>query len=253
MLVAALRDKGRDKEPAHSTKHLKSPSGSKCLLPHYPIQHTEPLLPHSAPQSRAQSPQGTMLCRMASDHGEVVRFYLLVVVFLPFRHLLPWLLASLRMPPSGQNGFWNGASLKLLETLGKANAVLQPCSKACPRWPRRTQARRFSHPSNLQPQPAEHACDYSNDLQGNPVKNTKNYLLLITFWKINELTRGVMWCAQCVSVCVCARMFVSLSLCLCNLPLSVKLGVLARALVIHRSTLSYTCHMLKKKLMRRGR
>ena len=43
-------------------------------------------------RSRAQSPQGTMLCRMATDHGVAARFYLLVIVFLPFRHLLPWLL-----------------------------------------------------------------------------------------------------------------------------------------------------------------
>ena len=32
-------------------------------------------------RSQAQSPQGTMLCRMATDHGVAARFYLLVIVF----------------------------------------------------------------------------------------------------------------------------------------------------------------------------
>ena len=50
-------------------------------------------------RSRAQSQQGTVLCRMATDHGVAMRFYLLVIVFCVF---LPWLLGGLQIPPSGQ-------------------------------------------------------------------------------------------------------------------------------------------------------
>ena len=46
--------------------------------------------------------------------------------FLLFRHLLPWLLAHLQMPPSGQAGAGTAPlfNFKLLETLGKAKRRL---------------------------------------------------------------------------------------------------------------------------------
>ena len=40
--------------------------------------------------------------------------------FLPFRHLLPWLLARLQSNAAiWPGGLWNGATFKFLETLGK--------------------------------------------------------------------------------------------------------------------------------------
>ena len=55
-------------------------------------------------RSRAQSPQGTMLCRMATDHGVAARFYLLVIVFCRSGIFCLGFLAHLQMPPSGQAG-----------------------------------------------------------------------------------------------------------------------------------------------------
>ena len=67
-------------------------------------------------RSRAQSPQETMLCRMATDHGVAGRFYLLVIVFCRSGiFFLPWLLAHLQMPR---------ATFKFLETLWKAKRRL---------------------------------------------------------------------------------------------------------------------------------
>ena len=62
-----------------------------------------------------------------------------------------------------------------------------------------------------------------------------------------------MVCTMCFRVCVCAHVCLSLSLPLQSASVCQAGRSSARALVIHRSTLSYTCHMLKKKLMRRGR
>ena len=47
---------------------------------------------------RPQSPQGTMLCRVATDMG-CLR---VGIRFLPFWHLLPCFLAQLQIPPFGQ-------------------------------------------------------------------------------------------------------------------------------------------------------
>ena len=44
--------------------------------------------------------------------------------FLPFRHLLPWLLAHLQVAAIWPGGLWNGATFKFLETLGKAKRRL---------------------------------------------------------------------------------------------------------------------------------
>ena len=53
------------------------------------------------------------------------RFYLLVIVFAVPASFLPWLLAGLQMPPSGQaDSGWNGATFKFLETLGKTQRRL---------------------------------------------------------------------------------------------------------------------------------
>ena len=49
--------------------------------------------------------------------------------FLPFRHLLPWLLAHLQMPPSGQADSGTAPLSNSWKLLGRPNAVLQPCSK----------------------------------------------------------------------------------------------------------------------------
>ena len=66
--------------------------------------------------------------------------------FLPFRHLLPWLLAHLQMPPSGQADSGTDATFKFLETLGKATRRLAALFKRthevreltnlCKKWPR---------------------------------------------------------------------------------------------------------------------
>ena len=80
-------------------------------------------------RSRAQSPQGTMLCRMATDHGVAARFYLLVIVFAVPASFLPWLLAGLQMPPSGQADSGTAPLSNSWKLLGRPSAVLQPCSK----------------------------------------------------------------------------------------------------------------------------
>ena len=49
--------------------------------------------------------------------------------FLPFRHLLPWLLAHLQMPPSGQADSGTAPLSNSWKLSGSPNAVLQPCSK----------------------------------------------------------------------------------------------------------------------------
>ena len=81
-------------------------------------------------RSWAHSPQGTMLCRMATDHGVAVRFYLLVIVFCRSGiFCLPWLLAGLQTPPSGQADSGTAPLSNSWKLLGRPNAILQPCSK----------------------------------------------------------------------------------------------------------------------------
>ena len=74
-------------------------------------------------RSRAQSPQGTVLCRMARDHGVAARFYLLVIVFaVPASFALAS--STLTNAAIWPGGLWNGATFKFLETLGKAKRRL---------------------------------------------------------------------------------------------------------------------------------
>ena len=50
--------------------------------------------------------------------------------FLPFRHLLPWLLAHLQMPPIWPGGLWNGATFKFLRglTSDRGTALSAQCA-----------------------------------------------------------------------------------------------------------------------------
>ena len=53
-------------------------------------------------RSRAQSPQGNSVVQDGNGSWSGCAFLPACNRFLPFRHLLPWLLAHLQVPPSGQ-------------------------------------------------------------------------------------------------------------------------------------------------------
>ena len=81
-------------------------------------------------RSRAQSPQGTnSVVQDGNGSWSGCAFLPACNRFLPFRHLLPWLLAGLQMPPSGQADSGTAPLSNSWKLLGRPRAVLQPCSK----------------------------------------------------------------------------------------------------------------------------
>ena len=86
---------------------------------------------------------------MATDHGVAARFYLLVIVFCRSGIFLPWLLAHLQMPPSGQadsgtaplsNSWklsWEGQtpSCSLVQKDARGDKLTNLCQKVATRHP----------------------------------------------------------------------------------------------------------------------